>query len=88
MQLKIKTILNFKENHSGFVYKDIRLSQKKEDSRIEVKIEARKGSEGICSSCGKKGSGYDHLAEREFIHVPLWGPTGYFFILYEAFTMS
>jgi len=27
----------------------------------------------ICSSCGKKGPGYDTLKERRWKHVPLWG---------------
>lgn len=73
MQLKLKTILNLKEDCSGFVYKDVRLNEKKYSQRIEIKIEARKGSKGVCSGCGKKCPGYDRLAQREFIHVPLWG---------------
>ncbi len=71
MQLKLKTLLNLKENHPGFVYKDIGLSDNKQ--KIMVKVEARKGSKGVCSGCGEKCPGYDHLAQREFIHVPLWG---------------
>jgi len=73
MQLKLKTILNLKESHSTFVYQDIRLSEKLPEPRIEIKVEPRKGSQGICSGCGEKRSGYDRLPEREFIHVPLWG---------------
>ncbi len=73
MQLKLKTILNLKENHSYFVYRDVRLKETLTETRIEVKVEPRKGSKGICSGCGKKCSGYDCLAQREFIHVPLWG---------------
>jgi transposase len=69
VQLKLKTIINSKEDYSGFVYKDIRLN----NQRIEIKIAARKGSKGICSGCGKKCPGYDRLAQREFIHVPIWG---------------
>jgi len=71
MQLKLKTLLNLKENYPGFVYKDIGLSDNKQ--KIMVKVEARKGSKGVCSGCGEKCPGYDHLAQREFIHVPLWG---------------
>ena len=73
MQLKLKTILNLKEDHPGFVYNDIRLRKEKGREKIVVKIEARKGSRGICSGCGKKCPGYDRLAERKFIHVPCWG---------------
>ena len=71
MQLKLKTILNLKEKYFGFIYKDIRLN----NNKIEIKIEARKGSKGVCSGCGKKCPGYDRLAQREFIHVPFWGLT-------------
>jgi hypothetical protein len=42
MQLKLKTLLNLKENYPGFVYKDIRLSDNKQ--KIMVKVEARKGA--------------------------------------------
>jgi transposase len=73
MQLKLKTLLNFKENYPGFVYQDIRLNAKNDDQRIEVTVKARKGSKGICSGCGEKRPGYDRLAQREFIHVPIWG---------------
>ena len=73
MQLAVKTILNLKENHPLFIYRDVRLSETSNGSRIEVKVEPRKGSKGICSGCGKKCPGYDHLPQRDFIHVPIWG---------------
>ena len=73
MQLKLKTLLNLKESYSGFVYKDVRLNKKKNSQRIEIKVEARQGSKGVCSGCGEKRPGYDRLSQREFIHVPLWG---------------
>lgn len=73
MQLTLKTILNLKESHSTFVYQDIRLNEKLPAPRIEIKVEPRKGSQGICSRCGEKRPGYDRLPQREFIHVPLWG---------------
>lgn len=73
MQLKLKTLLNLKENYPGFVYQDVRLIKKQADQRIEVTIKARQGSKGICSGCGEKRPGYDCLPQREFIHVPLWG---------------
>jgi transposase len=73
MQLSVKTILNVRENHPLFVYGDIRLNETSSGPRIEVKVESRKGSKGICSGCGERRPGYDRLPEREFIHVPLWG---------------
>ena len=73
MQLNLKTVLNLKENYPLFVFTDIRLVKKASKQRIEVTVESRKGSKGICSACGKKCPGYDHLPIREFIHVPMWG---------------
>ena len=75
MQLTLKTLLNLKENYPGFVYQDVRLKRetKRSHQRIEINVTPRKGSKGICSGCGEKRSGYDRLAQREFLHVPLWG---------------
>lgn len=73
MQLAVKTILNRKEAHPLFVYGDIRFNETTSEPRIEVKVESRKGSKGVCSGCGERRPGYDRLPEREFIHVPLWG---------------
>ena len=72
MQLNVKTILNLKEKNPHFVYRDVRLTETK-GQRIEVKVEPRRGSKGICSGCGEKCASYDRLPQREFIHVPLWG---------------
>jgi transposase len=41
--------------------------------RIEVAIRPRRGSRGICSCCGRCGPTYDHLDQRRFDFVPLWG---------------
>lgn len=73
MQLAVKTILNLKEKHPLFVYKDIRLNETSKESRIEVTVKSRKGSQGICAGCGARCPGYDRLAQREFIHVPIYG---------------
>ena len=73
MQLKLKTLLNLKEPHSHFIYEDIRLVKTARGGKIEVRVIARQGSKGICSGCNNKCAGYDHLSQREFIHVPIWG---------------
>ena len=73
MQLTLKTILNSKENHPLFVYRHVQLRAASSTPRIEVTVDARKGSKGVCSGCGDKCAGYDRLPQREFIHVPLWG---------------
>ena len=73
MQLKLKTILNLKERYPHFVYQDVRLDETGSAPRIEIKVVPRQGSKGICSGCNKPCAGYDHLKQREFVHVPLWG---------------
>jgi len=72
MQLTLKSILNFKERHSLFIYKDIRLI-KTPESKIEISIIPRKKSKAVCSGCGHSCSGYDTLPERLFHHVPIHG---------------
>jgi len=69
MQLTLKTILNLKEKHANFVYRNIQLKK----NRIEVLVEPRKRSKAICSGCGLHSVGYDQLPEREFIHIPIYG---------------
>jgi transposase len=68
----IKTILNRIEKQPGFVYDRCELRQ---DGRLtlEITLRPRRGSRPICSGCGRKGSGYDTLAQRRFEFVPLWG---------------
>jgi transposase len=71
----LKTILNRFSKYKSFVYGEIRFNKQAE---IEVKINARQNSRGICSGCGVKGSGYDRLPERFYEFVPLWGTKVYF----------
>ena len=73
MQLTLKTILNAKESHPLFVYRDIRLVEKDNSYTIEVTVHPRKKSKGICSKCEKSCSGYDTLPLRIFRHVPIYG---------------
>lgn len=74
--MQLKTLLNRVHPVKGFVYEK---DQTVEDAaapngvRIEVPVRARKGSKGLCSSCGKPGPTYDHLDRRGFDFVPLWG---------------
>jgi transposase len=72
MQLTLKTLLNRKEKNSRFVCEDVRLVDG-EEPRIEVTVKPRQGCKGICSCCGEAHASYDHLPQREFTHVPLWG---------------
>ncbi|MCP4372527.1 MAG: ISL3 family transposase, partial [Deltaproteobacteria bacterium] len=38
-----------------------------------IKVKERKGSQGVCSKCKKAAPTYDHLKERCFRFVPVWG---------------
>ena len=74
--MQLKTLLNRVHPVKGFVYGKLR--QVEDDSapnglRIEVEVQARKGSRGLCSGCGEAGPGYDRQPVREFDFVPLWG---------------
>jgi transposase len=74
----IKTILNKTHRFKSFIYTHCDFINDSEVPRIEVKIEPRKNSKGICSACGKKGSCYDHLETRRFEFIPIWGIKIYF----------
>lgn len=70
----LKTILNNIERYKGFVYEDVEMVKGSEEvERLEVRIRPRRGSLGSCSECGRRCPGYDHLDERRFDYVPLWG---------------
>jgi len=63
----------------GFVYRDIRLRRHQgQPQAIEITLEAHQGIRGKCSRCQRPASGYDRLAEREWLFVPLWGMATYF----------
>jgi len=76
--VQLKTILNFVEPYKSFVYKKVRWADPETKTEIEVLIEPRANSRGICSGCGCRAPGYDHLAERRFEFVPLWQIAVYF----------
>lgn len=74
--MQLKTLLNAVHPVKGFVYG--RPRRVEDDSapngfRIEVGLDPRRGSRGLCSACGRPGPGYDRLPERRFDFVPLWG---------------
>src|ERR1035438_5044051 len=41
--------------------------------RLEIRVRPRVGSKAICSGCHRPAAGYDHLAERSFEFIPVWG---------------
>jgi transposase len=72
--MHVTTILNRIEKHKGFVFGKARFSMQTDGRKcIEVPVRARKRSQAACSGCDRRGPTYDHLPERRFGYVPLWG---------------
>ena len=74
--MRLKTLLNRVHPVKGFVYQGEKLvadGSSPNGVRLEATLRTRKGSRGVCSCCGRRGPTYDHLEERRFDFVPLWG---------------
>jgi transposase len=69
----LTTILNQCYRFKGFVYGQARFVRYLGQQSIEVLVRPRKGSRALCSGCGVRCAGYDHLPERRFEFIPLWG---------------
>ena len=69
--MQIITLLNQCYRFSGFVYHHARFSE--DGKRLEIGVRPRVGSKAICSGCRRPAAGYDHLAERPFEFIPVWG---------------
>lgn len=77
--MQLKSILNRVQKHPGFVYGSAQLRDAGCGRlAIDVAVHARKRSKPICSGCGKKRAGYDHLDLRRFEFVPLWAIAVFF----------
>jgi transposase len=71
-QLTVKAILNRVQRFPGFVYRKVVLHGAGRDLRIEVHVEAHAGMHCRCGKCLQPCPGYDTLAERSWLFVPLW----------------
>ena len=69
----LTTILNQCYRFKGFVYGQARFVRHRGRQSIEVGVRPRTGSRARCSGCGVRCAGYDHLPERRFEFIPLWG---------------
>jgi transposase len=79
MQLEVKTILNRIQHFAGFVYRDVRLcGEGGRPESIEITLEAHQQRPAHCSQCKEPAPGYDRLAQREWLFVPLWNIPTYF----------
>ena len=68
--MQLKTILNYVEKHSSFVYGDARL----DGGLIRVPVRPRANGRPVCSSCGRRCGTHDTArTPRLFQFVPLWG---------------
>ena len=77
--MQLQVILNRVQRHRGFVYKKVKLVEKRDGPVVEVDIEPRSNSRAICSGCGRRGPGYDReRTPRSFQFVPLWGMAVFF----------
>lgn len=76
--MQVKTILNRCQKFKCFVYGEIKFVDQGLKSALEVEVLPRSNSRPICSSCGKPGSSYDHLKQRRFEFIPMWGFAVYF----------
>ena len=63
--------MNHYQHFPGFVYERARLCAPSQT--IEITVRPRRGSRPVCSGCHKPAPGYDHLSQRRFEFVPLWG---------------
>jgi transposase len=71
--MRIQTILNRVEKFKSFVYRSVRLEEQDDGPALVVKVEPRRNNRPVCSGCGKIGPAYDHMEERRFEFVPIWG---------------
>src|SRR3984957_12210644 len=71
--MRIQTILNRVEKFKSFVYDDAHIEEQGGGPALVVQILPRTNSRPYCSGCYRRGPTYDHLKERRFEFVPLWG---------------
>lgn len=76
--MQLKTILNRVQKFKSFVYTTVRWIEHAGKTALEVDIEPRSNSRGVCSGCEQPRPGYDKLPARRFEFVPLWGMKVFF----------
>jgi hypothetical protein len=69
--MRLISLLNHYQHFPGFVYE--RARHFAPSQTIEITVRPRRGSRPVCSGCHKPAPGYDHLSQRRFEFVPLWG---------------
>jgi transposase len=72
-RIRIQTILNRLEKFKSFVYSDAHIEEQASGPALVIQVLPRKNGRPYCSGCLRRGRPYDHLKERRFEFVPLWG---------------
>ncbi len=71
--MRLQTILNRVEKFKSFTYGAAHFEEQDGGPALIVQVLPRKNSLPYCSGCLRRGRPYDHLKERRFEFVPLWG---------------
>jgi len=71
--MRLQTILNRVEKFKSFVHDKAHLEEQEGGPALVVQVLPRTNSRPYCSGCYRRGRTYDHLKERRFEIVPLWG---------------
>src|SRR6202158_3773547 len=69
--MRLISLLNHYQHFPGFVYERARLCAASQS--IAITVRPRRGSRPVCSGCHMPAPAYDHLSQRRFEFVPLWG---------------
>lgn len=72
INITITTLLNRLGKFKGFCIEAAHLGERLQEG-LKIFLRARKGSRAICSGCDQPGPTYDHLPERQWHFIPLWG---------------
>ena len=71
--MQVQTILQRVQRHPSFVYRQARSRDADAGLALDVTVAPRANGKPVCSGCGQRRPGYDHLPARRFQFVPLWG---------------
>src|SRR5438309_4606671 len=71
--MRLQTILNRVEKFKSFTYGDVHFEEQAGGPALVVQVLPRNNGRPYCSGCLRRGRPYDHVKERRFEFVPLWG---------------
>lgn len=72
--MHVERVLRYVHPVNGFAYARAELiAPRRGGELIRVQVHPHRRTRPCCADCGAEGPVYDHLAEREFHFVPLWG---------------